>query len=78
MKHLACISDFCGNHKSPGAWADLYEKPDGTRRIALGGGWKFYGAKSPKFIDEGDPHFVPFLAACETGEDFGYARKNWD
>ena len=78
MKHLACVSDFCGNHTHPGAWADLYEKPDGTKRVVLGGGWDFYGEKTPEFLDEGDPHFAPFLSACEAGEDFGYARKNWN
>lgn len=76
-KHIECISDFCGNLRSPGAWADIFEKEDGTRYVALGGGWEFYGEKTPQVIPDSDPLYQPFLDACEAGEDFGFARLHW-
>lgn len=76
-KHIECVSDFCGNHKKPGAWADLWERPDGSRYVSLGGGWQYYAPGTPETIDQSSLHFQPFLKACETGEDFGYAAKNW-
>ena len=77
-KHVECVSDFCGNHKDPGAWADIFERPDGTRYIGLGGAWLCYAEQTPEFIEEDDPHFQPFLDACEKCEDFGYAKEHWD
>lgn len=76
-KHIECVSDFCGNNYNPGAWADIYERPDGSRYIALGGGWEFYAPHTPEVIEESDPHYAPFIAACATCEDFGYARLHW-
>lgn len=78
-RHLECVSDFNGNDWAgkPGAWADLWERPDGSRVITLGGGWEFYAPGAPGEIPDTSPHFKPFLAACETGDDFGYARRHW-
>jgi hypothetical protein len=75
--HIECVSDFCGNRKSPGAWADIFQRPDGTRYIGLGGAWQFYAENCPEIIEQNSPHYAPFLAACATGEDFGYAAKHW-
>jgi hypothetical protein len=76
-KHIECVSDFCGNNYNPGAWADVYERPDGSRYIALGGGWEFYAPHTPEVIEESDSHYAPFLAACDAFEDFGYAKLHW-
>lgn len=76
-KHIECVSDFCGNYKHPGAWADIWERPDGSRYIVLGGAWTFYAENTPETIDERSPHFAPFLVACADGSDFGYAKKHW-
>ena len=78
-KHIECVSDFCGNEYpfKPGAWADLWERADGSRYISLGGGWCYYAEKTPDTIDETSPHFKPFLKACDAGEDFGYAREHF-
>lgn len=76
-RHVECVSDFCGNNRNPGAWADIYERPDGSRYIALGGGWEFYAPHTPPEIEKSNPHYEPFLAACETCEDFGYAELHW-
>ena len=76
--HLECVSDFCGNHKSPGAWADKFARADGTEYVALGGGWVFYGVNTPEFIDSEDPHYAPFLESCADGTDFAYARQHWN
>ena len=77
-KHIECISDFCGNYKSPGAWADIFERADGTRYIGLGGGWEFYCDYPPKIIHQDSPHYAPFIEACNKWEDFGYAKKHWN
>ena len=77
-RQVKCVSDFCGSYESPGAWADLYERKDGTRYIRLGGGWLYYGKNTTEFIEDSDPHFVPFLKACDECEDFTYARTHWD
>ena len=76
-KHIECVSDYCGNYKHAGAWADIFERPDGSRYISLNGGWEFYAQNTPEFIEDSDPHYGPFLAACETYEDFGYAERHW-
>ena len=76
-RHVACISDFCGNYRSPGAWADLWQRPDGSQFITLGGGWTFYGPGTPAQIEQESPHFTPFLAAAAADEDFAYAAKHW-
>jgi hypothetical protein len=78
-RHVECVSDFCGDRYSPGAWADIYERPDGSRYIALGGGWEFYAPDAPAVIEDLDPHYAPFLAACNDCEDtgIGYAELNW-
>ena len=76
-RHVDCISDFCGNTRNPGAWADLWERPNGSRYITLGGGWEFYCDAPPEKIEENDPHFLPFQVACDKGEDFGYAKQNF-
>lgn len=76
-EHLRCVSDFCGNHRHPGAWADLFRRPDGTEYLQLGGGWIFYGENTPEIIEQGDPRFQPFLRACEDTSDFVYAEKHW-
>lgn len=76
--HVECVSDFCGNHKHPGAWADLWQRPDGTLYVRLGGGWEFYGAKSPEVVDQSSPHFNAFLKACNADSDFAYAKKHWN
>jgi len=75
--HIECVSDFCGNTWNPGAWADLWERPDGSRYITLGGGWEFYAECTPETVNQDSPHFLPFLAACESGDDFGYAEQHW-
>lgn len=77
--HLECVSDFCGNDwkGQPGAWADLWKRKDGTRYISLGGGWEHYAKNTPEVIDESSPHFLPFLSACDKGEDFGYAKQHF-
>lgn len=78
-KHLECISDYCGNERTtPGAWADLWERADGTKYITLGGGWPYYGKNTPEVIEENSQHYLPFIQACNDGEDFAYARKHWD
>lgn len=74
---IECTSDFCGNNKHPGAWSDLWERPDGTKYLRLGGGWAFYGDQTPEMIDQSSAHFLPFLKACENDSDFGYAKKHW-
>jgi hypothetical protein len=76
--HVACVSDFCGNWKDPGTWADLFQRPDGTRYIQLGGGWLYYAKDTPEVIEETSEHFVPFLAACDECADIGYAREHWE
>jgi hypothetical protein len=75
--HVECVSDFCGNHKSPGAWADLMQRPDGSQVIKLGGNWRHYGQATPEYIEADDPHFQPFLVACAEDTDFTYARTHW-
>lgn len=72
-KHVECVSDFCGNYKHPGAWADIYERENGSCYVALGGGWEFYGPKTPKTLEDSDPLFSPFLASCEADEDESYS-----
>ena len=76
-KHIECISDFCGNFKTNGAWADLYERPDGSRYVMLGGDWEQFGEHSPACLEDTDELFAPFLASCEQDEDFGFARQHW-
>lgn len=76
--HVECVSDFCGNYRHPGAWADLFQRPDGARYLRLGGGWEFYGSNTPEVIEETDEHFAPFLKACEQDSDFDYAKTHWD
>lgn len=78
LEHVECISDFCGNYKSPGAWADLYECKDGSQVIMLGGGWVFYGKNTPEFIHDTSEHFKPFLEACENNSDFAYVKEHFD
>ena len=75
--HIECISDFCGNNKTPGHWADLWERPDGRRYITLGGGWTFFTENAPDSIDATSPHFAAFIVACESGEDIGYVREHF-
>jgi hypothetical protein len=75
--HVRCVSDFCGNTRSPGAWADIFQRHDGTHYVGLGGGWAYYARNTPEIIDEKNPHYLPFLNACDAGDDFAYARKNW-
>lgn len=79
MKHIECISDFCGNNSTgkPGAWADIYEKDDGSKVIVLGGGWEFYAKNTPIEIPESDKHYQPFIEACNNQTDFGYAMEHW-
>jgi hypothetical protein len=75
--HLECVSDFCGNIRNPGAWADVFQRPDGSKYVALGGGWEFYAARTPERIEESDALYAPFLASCDAQEDFGFARLHW-
>lgn len=76
-EHIACVSDFNGNYRQPGAWADIFRRPDGTRYIGLGGGWRYYAQTCPDIIEESSPDFAPFLAACDEGDDFAFAAKRW-
>jgi hypothetical protein len=75
--HIECLSDFCGNYKSPGAWADLSQRPDGSRYIALGGDWIHYAPHAPEIIEGSDARFAGFVEACERNEDFTFVRENW-
>lgn len=75
--HLECISDFCGNHRHPGAWADIWQRQDGSKYATLGGDWEFYAPNAPETIEETDPRWEGFLKACEEGTDFGYVAANW-
>lgn len=75
--HIECVSDFCGNARNPGAWADLWRRDDGSRYVALGGDWQSYAPHAPDVIDETDSRFAGFLAACDSGDDFGFVAKNW-
>lgn len=76
-KHIKCVSDFCGNRNSPGAWSDLWEREDGSRYVALGGWWRYYAPFAPDYIEDTDSRFAGFLEACESGDDFGFVAKNW-
>jgi len=76
--HVECVSDFCGTHTHPGAWADIYQRKDGSQYIALGGGWAFYGKNTPTYVEESDPLYKPFLVACKNRTDFAFAHKHWD
>ena len=77
-KHVECISDYCGNaYKDCGAWADIYERPDGSRYITLGGGWEFWATNPPDVIEDSNEHYTPFIEACAKCEDFGYAATHW-
>jgi hypothetical protein len=76
-EHVECVSDFCGNNKHPGAWADLWKRSDGSTYIALGGDWCFYGENTPETIDETSPHFKPFLQACDADSDFAYVKRHF-
>ena len=77
--HVECVSDFCGSEcrGQPGAWADLWRRANGTQYVSLGGGWLYYAKNTPDVIDESSPHFRPFLAACDKGEDFAYAKRHF-
>jgi len=76
-KHIGCITDFCGNHRSPGHWADILQRGDGSFYIRLGGWWEYYHEAAPSIIEANDPRYNGFVAACETGDDIDFVRKNW-
>lgn len=75
--HVECVSDFCGNHRSPGHWADVFERPDGSRYVGLGGDWEFYHEHAPSIIEQTDARYDGFLAACLTGDDIKFIRDNF-
>lgn len=76
-KHIECISDFCGNHKTNGFWADIFQREDGSKYIGLGGDWVQFNKNTPEFIEENSKHYLPFIKACNDCEDSGYVIKNF-
>lgn len=78
--HVTCISDFCGCDYpvfSPGAWADIFENEDGTQEIVFGGNWWHYAPYTPATLKESHPFYSGFIKACETCEEFGFARSKF-
>jgi hypothetical protein len=76
-KHVDCISDFCGNDRNPGFWADIFQRPNGTSYVSLGGGWMHYHATAPCSIEDSDPIYVQFLKACEADVEIQFLRDNF-
>ena len=76
-KHLECISDFCGNPRTPGHWADVFERPDGSRYVQLGGGWEYFTEIVPDVIEDSSEHYEPFIQACADDDDIGYVEKHF-
>jgi hypothetical protein len=77
LRHVECISDFAGSWRSPGHAADIMEREDGSRFIALSGWWVYYHERSPEFIEDKDQRFLGFIEAASTGDDIEFVRNNW-
>lgn len=72
--HRECLADFAGNGRDPAHWVDLFVSEAGDRLLRCGGNWRHYGAAPPVLRPDDAPSFLPFLAACQAGEEIAAAR----